>query len=90
MSNSFLTCVRNDVDLVPLACETVPHGAVGRSVICDCGISWSYSLVIILDEFNYFHFHSLIHHLGDLEKLEHIASVIVPFPGHRDTIYSDL
>ena len=23
----------------------LPHGAVGSSVVCDCGISWSYSLV---------------------------------------------
>ena len=22
----------------------VPHGAVGWSAVCDCGISWSYSL----------------------------------------------
>ena len=22
----------------------LPHGAVGRSEVCDCGISWSYSL----------------------------------------------
>ena len=23
---------------------SLPHGAVGWSVVCDCGISWSYSL----------------------------------------------
>ena len=24
----------------------LPRGAVGLSVVCDCGISWSYSLTI--------------------------------------------
>ena len=31
-----------------LVCVAVslPHGAVGWSVVCDCGISWSYSLTV--------------------------------------------
>ena len=27
-------------------CVALPSGATGLSVICDCGISWSYSLTI--------------------------------------------
>ena len=27
-------------------CVTLPHGVTGLSVVCDCGMSWSYSLII--------------------------------------------
>ena len=29
-------------------CVALPHDATGLSVVCDCGISWSYSLTILL------------------------------------------
>ena len=28
--------------------ERIPHGAIGWSALCDCGISWSYSLAFEL------------------------------------------
>ena len=28
--------------------KTLPHGAMGWSVVCDCGISWSYSLTFCM------------------------------------------
>ena len=36
---------------------TLPHGAVGWSALCDCGISWSYSLFVspTLTLIQYFH-----------------------------------
>ena len=30
-----------------LGSESLPHGAIGLSVICDCGILWSYSLAVL-------------------------------------------
>ena len=27
---------------------TLPHYAVGWSAVCDCGISWSYSLTFLI------------------------------------------
>ena len=29
-------------------CLALPHGAIGLSVDCDCGISWSYSLTFLV------------------------------------------
>ena len=29
---------------------TLPRGAMGWSVLCDCGISWSYSLICLKEE----------------------------------------
>ena len=39
------------VFLVPLNCDckcsmALPLGVVGQSAVCDCGISWSYSLAL--------------------------------------------
>ena len=36
----------------PMSCYSkcsvaLPHGAVGWSAVCDCGISWSYSLTLL-------------------------------------------
>ena len=31
---------------------SIPHGAMGLSAVCDCGISLSYSLTIFLDYSN--------------------------------------
>ena len=28
-------------------CVGLPRGAMGLSAVCDCGISWSYSLTIL-------------------------------------------
>ena len=42
-----------NIGLSLLMCDCVcsvslPRSVVGRSVVCDCGITWSYSLVLIL------------------------------------------
>ena len=29
-------------------CVALPRGAMGVTVVCECGISWSYSLTIFL------------------------------------------
>ena len=29
-------------------CVALPRGAMGLSAVCDCGISWSYSLLILV------------------------------------------
>ena len=28
-------------------CVYFPHGAMGLSAVCDCGISWSYALTVL-------------------------------------------
>ena len=44
-------CFLNFLYCCFFACDRVsmhlPHGNVGRSVACDCGISWSYSLIFV-------------------------------------------
>ena len=51
---------RELISLLLLYCEyhvagyrsfTLPRGAMGWSVVCDCGISWSYSLTSYLNHF---------------------------------------
>ena len=58
---SLRTCVRNEVELVPLACEddcplasavsclwcsvSLPHGVMGWGAVCNCGISWSHLFI---------------------------------------------
>ena len=37
-------------------CRTLPCGAIGLSAVCDCGISWSYSLTIFYDKRDDFDF----------------------------------
>ena len=34
-------------------CVALPHGAMGLSAVCDCGISWSYSLLLLLSCLSY-------------------------------------
>ena len=41
------------LEVTELICDcycslTLPHGAVGWSAVCECGISWSYSLFFTL------------------------------------------
>ena len=40
-----LTVIAFDImSLLVFLQVSLPHGAVGWSAVCDCGISWSYSL----------------------------------------------
>ena len=36
----------------PDCCVALPRGAMGLSAVCDCGISWSYSLTIFVSSAN--------------------------------------
>ena len=48
-------CFTLIVFLMSCGCKcyvTLPHGVVGGSAVCDCGIFWSYTFFIIIDKDN--------------------------------------
>ena len=53
-------------------CVALPHGSMGLSAVCYCGISWSYSLAILVQK------HEKIFYLKTqgLEHLYLVCSII--------------